>query len=220
MSKKVLVVALFVIVVGAAFAKADTVVDPRIVISEPACQQSDTDVTQLNAGFVVIPISGGGSFGFCNKVQVLQGEELVGVNWTSLLMVISTTAPASSIECPSNNPSDPFNQAHLAFASCVPIQSQTLPNVVYLSFSGIGPIPVPGANPNLGVPYLNRFTVDLNCLANTDCAPWPEGTIMAGYANFNGTEFPPPPSIPEPASLSLLGVGLGAVALRRKFIQK
>jgi hypothetical protein len=67
---KRLCVLLFLVGVGAVIAKADTVVDPRIVISEPACQEGDTDVTQLNAGFVVIPINGGGTFGFCNRLQL------------------------------------------------------------------------------------------------------------------------------------------------------
>lgn len=177
----------------------------RIEISEPDCQPGDTDVFSLSNGFAAIPVAGGGTFHYCNKT---------GVDWTNLLMIIQTTAPASDVQCPSYNPFiDPLNNNDLAFAFCFVSQAQT--NVVNALFVGtFPPLPFFGFHGFLGVPDEQRFTVDLDCHDFGGCHPWPEGTAAYGFANVD--PFNLPTLVPEPTSLALLATGLAGVIFRRR----
>lgn len=186
---------------------AGAVTDPRIVISEPACQEGDISVTSVTDGFVFASVNGGGEFHFCNNTDV---------SWTNILVGVLTTAPLNTIDCPSATQSDPANTAHLAFSTCLLFASPNPHTSFYAYFFGTSPgVPALGFNGFPGVPVNERFTVNLNCPEFlTDCTPWPENSRFVGIPNFDFSN--PLPSVPEPASFALLGTGLIALRLRRK----
>jgi hypothetical protein len=201
---KRLLILLFMVTAGTLLASANT--DPRIVISEPACQEGDTVVgpEQLTSGFALSTINGGGTFHFCNQT---------GVDWTSLIIAIRTTVPASTIDCPSASPTDPLNNAHLAFSTCQIFPTGPEPGVFYASFFGTrAPNPFfPGDNGFLGVPNTERFTIDLDCHEFLGCDPWPNDSVFVGVPNNLAI-----PHVPEPASAALVGTALVAGFFRRK----
>lgn len=199
MSKRIVALFLFVIV-GTLLAHAG-----RIEISEPQCQEGDIVLNPGDlTGFVFAPIDGGGTLSYCNNT---------GVDWTKLTIAISTTAPVSDIICPSASPNDPFNTAGLAFSTCQILPNGPQPGIIYVRLFGvIAPDPsFPGDNGFLGVPNGEQFTIHLNCEEGDEfCVPWPAGTFMVAAANNNF------PTVPEPASLALLGSGLVAGIIQRK----
>jgi len=202
MSRRLIVFLLF-FMAGSVLAHAG-----RIEISEPQCEDGDTAVTSLTNGFAVIPnLNGGGTFHFCNET---------GQDWSNIVIGILTTAPISDIQCPSSSPSDPQNNEHLAFSTCVLFPSNSIANLIYAYFFGVSPpIPQFGFNGFPGVPDGQRFTVDLDCHDFGGCIPWPTGTIMLASENV-GPNDPLPTPVPEPASLTLLASGGVAAYLRRK----
>ncbi len=63
-----------------------------------------------------------------------------------------------------------------------------------------------------------RFTFDFNCPPNSvNCDPMPVGTTIAFLASTSNlsNEFPPPASVPEPASILLISAGMLPVVYRR-----
>jgi hypothetical protein len=177
----------------------------RIEISEPECQAGDIVLHPEDlTGFVFAPVDGGGQIRYCNQT---------GEDWTKLTIAIRTSAPASSVICPSASPSDPSNDAHLAFSTCQVFATGPEPNTLYVRLFGtIAPDPLfPGDNGFLGVPIGEEFTIKLDCVEGDEfCTPWPADTFMVAAANGRL------PHVPEPASLALLGSGLAAAIIRRK----
>jgi hypothetical protein len=204
MSKRLLLV-LFLVLSASVIAHATT--DPRIVITEPGCQEGDTSVTSVTDGFVFASVSGGGVFNFCNNT---------GVNWTNILVGVLSTAPLSTIDCPSATQQDPANTAHLAFSTCLLFASPNPHTSFYAYFFGTSPgVPALGFNGFPGVPNGERFVVNLNCPEFiSDCTPWPDGSRFVGIPNFDFSN--PLPSVPEPSTLAMLATAFGAGLLRRK----
>jgi PEP-CTERM motif len=111
-----------------------------------------------------------------------------GANWNSLKL-IETGVPAADISCHS-----PF------FASCT---TETLKNgsVEILLTNGQN-----GSNwKDHGIVNGQNFEISFSCVKGT-C--WPGGLTVTGHGS-SGT-------IPEPASMILVGTGIGAIISRRK----
>jgi hypothetical protein len=181
----------------------------RIQVSEPACNPNDVSIgaTALQNGFNAIgPINGGGSFSFCNNT---------GQSWTNLVIAIHTdpSITQQDVTCPGYNPqTDPNNMAGLAFSTCV-IYNPSPGNLDIvlegvLDFAGMPPV-FPG------IPNGDEFTIDFNCDKGECVGPqdWPTDTVAEGFPNYNLTD--PLPTVPEPASILLLGSGL-VMAWKRK----
>jgi PEP-CTERM motif len=182
----------------------------KIQVSEPICNPATDPNTigpaALQNGFNAIgPINGGGSFTFCNGT---------GESWTNLIIAIKTdpSITPADVTCPSFDPGhDPNNTAQLAFIACQ-VKSPSPGNLDVLLF---GTINVPGFPIFPGVPDSHSFTIDFSCPNGACAGPplWPEGTVSRGFPDFKSDQLP---TVPEPASLVLLGSGVLAVIARRK----
>ena len=146
--------------------------------------------------------NGGGDFTFCNDTDA---------TWTNLLVAINTTISPDDIDCVTTD-----------FKACN-LYTTNQPDAVYAFFYGTCVnSPNKTCHPQvLGVPIGGELEIDLNC-TNNDCTPppdWPTGTGGTVYTNVptdpdgDPTNFP---SVPEPASITLLMSGLGAAYLGRK----
>jgi hypothetical protein len=174
------------------FAKADSVpVDPVMGVDDPtSCGQGCTGVGTTFSFFS--DANGGGINHFQNQS---------GVDWTSLLIDVTTnggelpSVPADTITCFTN-----------AFATCQSFDLADGTTAIYLT----GVFTLPDDIPNLAF-----FTINLNddqSAIGADAGHWGSGREYDATANA-------PSPVPEPAAITLLGVGLGALLTKRKLRQ-
>ena len=187
---------LFLLLVSAVVVHADSLpADPKMVVNDPICEEScitpvlETMFTFMSNG------NGGGFLTFQNESSV---------NWTTLLIKtgnIPFPVPADTITCQSN-----------AFETCQVVNVGGGVTAMFLSGTGGG-----GEELDFnGIPNGVVFTINLN--DNVDGVPnfnpngsggW--GANRAFFATANATGV-----VPEPASLTLLGLGMCALAAKYK----
>jgi hypothetical protein len=181
---------------SASLAHADGVpVDPQMDVSDPTCGETCTPIEGTTFTFTSNN-NGGGFFTFQNAS---------GVDWTSLLVETGSfpfNVPANSVTCTTN-----------AFLSCQVFDLAG--GVTAMYFSGVNSI-----ESELGaVGILNTFvfTVNLNDLVDGVPNTSPSGSGGWGAArDFSATANATSP-VPEPGTLTLMGIGLGALLARKKF---
>jgi len=184
---------LFLLLVSAVVVHADSLpADPKMVVNDPTCEEScitpilETMFTFMSNG------NGGGFLTFQNESNV---------NWTTLLIKtgnIPFPVPADTITCQSN-----------AFQTCQVVDVGGGVTAMFLS----GLNSEEGFN---GIPNGIVFTINLN--DDIDGVPnfnpngsggWGANRAFFATANVTGV-------VPEPASLTLLGLGMCALAAKYK----
>jgi hypothetical protein len=183
--------------VSASLAHADGVpVDPKMQVSDPSCGDGCTSLT--GTSFTFSSNANGGGF--------LTFENDSDASWTSLL--IEATGIAA----------DAVNASSTLFSN--PAQVYNIGDLLVIYFSGVSG---PGCEIECfnGIPNLsdeNVFTInlndDVNEVANLD--PSGSGGWGAGLAFDASANVPAPTNVPEPATLTLMAVGLGAFLVKKK----
>ncbi len=177
---------------SAALAHADGVpADPRMDVSDPSCPC--TIITDTSFSFSS-NANGGGFFTFENESDS---------NWTSLL--IETNGIAA----------DTVNATSDLFANTPEVYN--IGNLLVIYFSGVSG---PGCEEDCfyGIPNAsdeNVFTINLNTSPDDNSVDGMGGWVPAGLA-FSADANVPAPHVPEPSTLTLIAVGLGALLAKKK----
>ncbi|MGZ4816392.1 MAG: PEP-CTERM sorting domain-containing protein [Terriglobales bacterium] len=174
----------------------------KVSVGDPGCNPNDQIIHDGDKIFFHV-VDGGGTFGFCNETSS---------DWHTLLVGIATTIPIEDITC---------NVANNVFLPCK-LYTTDEPNVVYAWFQTCDNINVPCDGTHPGIVIDDQLILDLNC-KDENCKPpfdWPNDTHGQSFYNIptdgqgNPLYFPP---VPEPATLTLVGVGIAAGFFRRRW---
>ena len=184
---------IFILLVSATVVHADGVpVDPKMVVNDPLCFEGCGTALESTVFSFSSNANGGGFLTFQN---------VSGLTWTSLLIETGSdpfNVPANSVTCQTN-----------AFLSCQ--VSDLAGGITAMFFSGTNGETV------LGIPNDFNFTINLNDDlpgGGTNVDPGGSGGWGANRI-FNAAANVPSP-VPEPATLTLMGVGIGALVARKK----
>jgi PEP-CTERM motif-containing protein len=206
-------VLLTVLLMGtAAFAHADGIpVDPVTDVSDPQCPQNTVCPTPIgpNQGFqFTTNAQGGGIFMGTNESAMGDSNGL----WSSLLFTFkSSLVTAAQVSCTSSagtNPTAPFQSP-----CSKTTETDGTVDLLYSRFCDFT-----GCSTRPGLPNNDIFTINLNAVIPGDI--WPAGLTFNAYPNANRnvsgfqilTE-----TVPEPGTLTLLGIGLGVLVAKRRF---
>ncbi len=207
MKVRLLILLAFSLMLFSVVASADTVPDPNGVVSDPTCSQHDQDNNLCPNPIYTLTFSfqasnhGGGIFDFTN---------LSGTGWSSLTFIV---AGIFSVNCQSdafkycgytNGP----DSTTFEFATSLDPSKPWLVEQLY---------PPPGAN-NGGITFRNEFEINLNGTLvselgqSGDTGGWLDGNgnPVSFHVGANGA------TVPEPASIFLVSIGLGAMITRRR----
>ena len=202
-------VLLAVLLMGsAAFARADGVpVDPQMDVSDPQCPPNTVCPTPIgpNQGFkFTANAAGGGIFMGTNEDS----------QWNSLLFTFASLSAGMTITCTSSGTGGgPAPFASPCTQQVDPFNS-SLTDLIYNNTTG-------SCDTEIGCPGIalgEIFTINLND-PGLSTGSWPVGLLFTAYPNENRnlTNFVTLTSMPEPGTLTLLGIGLGALAAKRRF---
>jgi hypothetical protein len=190
----------FLLLVSSALAYADAIpVDPVMDVSDPICFEGCPPAIEGTTFSFAANAFGGG---------VIKRTNRSGVDWTSLLIAVTTNggtlppvAPAD-ITCTSN-----------AFINCQKSVAEGGVTNIYLY--GVGLVGEVAFFP--GLVNNDAFTINLNDLVRNALNPDPNGSGgWGGGRIFEATANAANP-VPEPATLTLLCAGIGALVVKRRF---
>jgi hypothetical protein len=174
-------------------ARADSNNDPRIVIRDASCSKSCGVGDDF--GFSLPPANNGagtftGTLSFKNDTQS---------TWYSLLLVVSNTDLSGPVSC----------GADAYFSSCLVRRDPSNSSLTEILFANLlSWCPAPG--------IIAGGIFDLDFSGVNGSPSWPGSQQFSGYANPSISQLLNPSVVPEPGTLALLLVGVGAIATRRK----
>jgi hypothetical protein len=211
-----LVILVIALIGSAAVVRADGLpVDPKMDVSDPTCTtESCPNPVGPNQGFqfTVVPNSPGSTVG--GGVFMATNNSAIGDfngQWNSLLFTFATSD--ISISCTSGAGG---NAPFLSPCTQSTEADGTITDLFYTNSCIEGPCPS-GITPN------DIFTISLNDLGVTT-GSWPVGLTFTAYPNqLPGHEVTPSggfvtlTAMPEPATLTLLGIGIGALLAKQRF---
>jgi hypothetical protein len=176
---------------SATLAHADGVpVDPQMDISDPPCSGDGCpSIVGANQGFQLTTVNGGGVF---------EGTNQTGVLWFALdIALLGPTVAANTITCSAPG-----------LYACTVVQNE-IGNATDITFNN-------DCSGCAGIPTNETFFVDLNSTNGN----WPISEMFEGrYNNTSPTFFQtltPVAPLPEPGTITMLGVGLAALMAKRK----
>ena len=192
MKTKLLVLAVLLILASAAVVHADTIpADPKMAVTDPFCESNCGTFLEFTHFSFNSNASGGGFLSFVNAS---------GVDWTTLLIETGSdpfNVPANTVTCETN-----------AFLSCAVSDLPGGITAIYLS--GLN-------NDNVnGIPQNFQFFINLNNDINGNVITDPNGSGGWGNNRLFTADANVAAPVPEPATLTLLGIGIGALLAKRK----
>jgi hypothetical protein len=191
-----LAVLCFLLMGATTLVRADSVpVDPMMGVSDPPCAgEGCPSPIFAHQGFQFTVVNGGGIFTATNQS---------GITWGSLLFTFTPSVAAAAITCDGGNvyssecnkfPGENGMTTRILFSNC-------------------------GGDCGTGIPTNDIFFLNLNDIGSF-AGSWAAGTRFTAYPDADTSitsfrELTAAP-VPEPATITLLGAGLGAFIAKRK----
>jgi hypothetical protein len=191
----------------AAFAHADGIpIDPYSDVSDPPCPSPSgsgcpTNVNEGQGFKFTVGSNGGGIFMGTNEDS----------QWNSLLFIFNSLPREMIITCTSSGTGGGPAPFATPCTQQVDPFNESLTDLIYRNTGGTC-----GFEPGCpGIAFGEIFTINLND-PGFSTGSWPVGLEFTAYPNENRslTSFV---TLPEPGTLTLLGVGLGALVAKQRF---